>query len=274
MKVRCFALLALCLALAMASTTQAATIMLDASKDASIFQNNVNNSSGAANGLIVGTNAQSSARRAAIAFDVVSALPAGAIVQDVKLHLVLGAVAGGGGGAGGPANVTIGLHRLLSNWGEGNAQQQTPPTDGLGGQGQGVAAAAGDVTWASSFHGSSLWATPGGDFTSPPSASALIDALVGGTKTWTSTAQLVSDVQNWLDNPGSNFGWMLKNTDEASANTGRTFYTSEVATAAFHPQLEITYEVIPEPSTLILGITAGLVSLVVPSRLARRERCG
>ena len=93
MKVRCFALLALCLSLATASMTQAATIMLDASKDASIFQNNVNNSSGAGNGLIVGTNAQSSARRAAIAFDVASALPAGAIIQDVKLHLTLGAVA-------------------------------------------------------------------------------------------------------------------------------------------------------------------------------------
>ena len=271
MKVRCFALLALCLSLAAASMTQAATIMLDASKDASIFQNNVNNSSGAGNGLIDGTNAQSSARRAAVAFDVAGALPAGAIVQDVKLHLVLGAVAGGGGGAGGPENVSIGLHRLLTNWGEGNAQQQSPPSDSLGGQGQGVAAAAGDITWASNFHGSSLWSTPGGDFSAPASASALIDALVGGTKSWTA-AQLVSDVQSWLDDPNSNFGWILKNTDETSANTGRTFYTSEVATAAFRPQLEITYEVIPEPNTLALGVMAGLVSLVVPSRLARRER--
>lgn len=272
MKVRCFALLAVCLSLAAASITQAATIMLDASQDASIFQNNVNNSSGAANGLIVGTNAQSSARRAAIAFDVAAALPAGAVVQDVKLHLALGAVAGGGGGAGGPENVTIGLHRLLADWNEGNAQQQTPPSDSLGGQGQGVAAAVGDMTWNSSVHGSSLWAAPGGDFTAPASASALIDSLVGGTKTWASTAELVSDVQNWLDNPAGNFGWMLKNADEASANTGRTFFTSEVATAVFRPQLEITYEVIPEPGTLALGVTAGLVSLVVPSRLARRER--
>jgi hypothetical protein len=271
MKVRCFALLALCLSMATSPMTRAATIMLDADRDASIFQNNVNNSSGAANGLIVGTNAQSSARRAAIAFDVAGALPAGAVVQDVKLHLVLGAVAGGGGGAGGPETVAIGLYPLLANWGEGNAQQQTPPTDGLGGQGQGVAAAAGDVTWNASFHGATSWATPGGDFMAPASASALIDALVGGTKTWSSTAELVSDVQSWLDNPGGNFGWMLINTDETTANTGRTFYSSEVATAAFRPQLEITYEVIPEPSTLLLGVTAGLVGLVVPGRLARRE---
>lgn len=271
MKVRCFALLALCVSLAMAPLAQAATIMLGASKDASIFQNNVGNSSGAGNGLIVGTNAQSSARRAAVAFDVAGAVPAGATIQDVKLHLVVGAVAGGGGGGGGSENVTIGLHRLLANWGEGNSQQQNPPSDSLGGQGQGVAASAGDITWNSSFHASSLWSTPGGNFAASGSASALIDALVGTTKSWTS-AELVSDVQNWLDNPSGNFGWMLKNMDEASANSGRTFYTSEVATAAFRPQLEVTYEVVPEPSTVALGLAAGLVSLVVPGRIARRER--
>lgn len=274
MKVRFLSLLALIVALAVVPLAHAATITLDASKDASIFQNNVNNSSGAANGLIVGTNAQSSTRRAAIAFDVASALPAGAVIQNVQLNLVLGGVAGGGGGGGGPASVTIGLHRLAANWGEGIAQQQSPPTDGLGGQGQGVAAAAGDITWNSSFHGSSLWATPGGDVTAMASASALIDALVGGTKSWSSTAELVSDVQNWFDNPSSNFGWMLVNTDEATANTGRTFFSSEVATAAFRPQLEITYEVIPEPSTLLLGVTAGVVSLAIPGRLARRDRRG
>lgn len=274
MKIRLFSLVALLVACVTPPLARAAIVTLDASKDASIFQNNVNNSSGAANGLIVGTNAQSSTRRAAIAFDVASALPAGAVIQNVQLNLVLGGVAGGGGGGGGPANVTIGLHRLAANWVEGAAQQQTPPTDGLGGQGQGVAAGAGDVTWSSNFHGSSLWATPGGDFTATASASALIDALVGGTKSWSSTAELVSDVQNWFENPSSNFGWMLINEDEATANTGRTFYSSDVATAALRPQLEITYEVIPEPSTLLLGVTAGLVSLVAPGRLARRESRG
>jgi hypothetical protein len=274
MKVQFFTLLALIVAFMAAPLANAATITLDASKDASIFQNNVNNSSGAGNGLIVGTNAQSSARRAAIAFDVASALPAGAVIQNVQLNLVLGSVAGAGVPGNDPADVTIGLHRLIGNWGEGIAQQQSPPTDSLGGQGQGVAAAAGDITWNSSFHGSSLWATPGGDVTAMASASALIDALVGRTKSWASTAELISDVQNWFDNPTSNFGWMLVNTNEASANTGRTFFSSEVATAAFRPQLEITYEVIPEPSTLLLGVTAGLVSLVIPGRLARREPRG
>jgi hypothetical protein len=273
MKVRFFSLLTLVVALAAAPLANAAVITIGASQDASIFKNNVNNSSGAANGLIAGTNAQSSARRAAIAFDVASALPAGAVIQNVQLNLVLGSVAGGGIPGSDPPDVTIGLHRLLANWGEGVAQQQNPPTDSLGGQGQGVAAATGDITWNSNFHGSSLWSTPGGDVTAMASASSVIDALVGGTKSWTSTAQLVSDVQNWFDNPGSNFGWMIINTDEATANTGRTFFTSEVATAAFRPQLEITYEVVPEPSTLLLAITAGVVSLVIPSRLARRKRC-
>ncbi|BBO31120.1 DNRLRE domain-containing protein [Lacipirellula parvula] len=270
MKVRCFALLALCVSLATAPLAQAATIMLGASKDASIFQNNVGNSSGAGNGLIAGTNAQSSPRRGAIAFDIAGALPAGAIIQDVKLHLTLASVAGSGGGDGGnsPTNVTVDLRRLTKDWGEGTTLQQMPPTDNVGGQGQGAVAGNGDATWNSNFHGTSLWTTPGGDFASP-SASQLIDALTNVAKTWTSAA-MITDVQSWLTNPSGNFGWMLVNQSEAASSTARTFYSSEVATAAFHPQLEITYATatVPEPGTIVLGLAASGCCLLV----ARRRR--
>lgn len=258
MKVRCFALLAVCVSLATAPLAQAATIMLGASKDASIFQNNVGHSSGAGNGLIAGTNAQSSARRGAMAFDIAGALPAGAIIQDVKLHLTLATVAGSGGGDGGnsPTNVTIDLRRLTKDWGEGTTLQQSPPTDNVGGQGQGAVAGNGDATWNSNFHGTSLWTTPGGDFAAP-SASLLVDSLTNVAKTWTSAA-MINDVQSWLTNPSNNFGWMIVNQSEAAASTARTFYSSEVATAAYHPQLEITYATatVPEPGTIVLGLAA------------------
>jgi hypothetical protein len=246
-----------------------ATVTLAPNQDSSIFQNNVNNSSGGANGLIAGTNANGSPRRALIAFDIAGNLPAGAVVQNVQLNLVLGAVAGGGGPGGGPASVSVGLHRLLSSWGEGVAQQQNPPTDSLGGQGQGIAASAGDVTWNSNFHGTSMWTTAGGDFESAASANAAIGTTLNSMNSWMTTAALVSDVQAWLDNPASNSGWLLRNADETTANTGRTFFSSEVATQAFRPQLEITYQVVPEPAAAAIGLF-GAVLTIVQGRMKNR----
>jgi hypothetical protein len=257
---------------AAASGASGASVMLGAMKDATIFQNNVNNSSGAANGLTAGTNGNAQPRRALVAFDVAGSIPAGAIIQDVKLHLVLGSVAGGGGPGGGPATVTVGLHEVLANWGEGVAQQSNPPTDTFGGQGQGAAAASGDVTWNSNFHSTSLWTAPGGDFDPVASASAAIGTALNGTNSWLSTAALVSNVQSWLDNPGSNFGWVLKNTDEATANTGRTFYSSDAATASFHPQLEVTYDVVPEPATAMIAAFGAATTVVASHRRGSRRK--
>src|SRR5262245_57590830 len=78
-----------------------ATITIGASKDVTIFQNNVNNSSGGGYGLFAGTNGTGSPRRALIDFDIAGNLPAGATIQSVQLTLILGQVAGSGGGGGG-----------------------------------------------------------------------------------------------------------------------------------------------------------------------------
>jgi hypothetical protein len=234
---------------AVAASTGVVTATIGASRDVSIFQNNVNNSSGGGNALIAGTNAQGSPRRALIAFDVAGSIPAGAVIQSVQLDLVLGAVAGGGGG-GGPANMTIGLHKLLANWGEGIAQQQSPPNDILGGMGQGVSATNGDATWNSNFHGASLWSAAGGDFAPDASATAVVGTALGAATSWLSSVRLLSDVQGWLDEPSANLGWILVNADETTDNTSRTFYSRQVATAAFHPQLTITYAC---PTTVAIG---------------------
>lgn len=258
----------------LAHISYGATVNIGASRDASIFQNNPNNASGGGNALTSGTNGNGSPRRALIGFDVAANLPAGAVVQSVQLNLVLGAVAGGGGAGGGPASVTIGLHELQANWGEGITQQQNPASDALGGQGQGLAAANGDVTWNSNFNGSSLWATPGGVFAAATSASAAVGTSLDATLSFLTTPNLVSDVQGWFDNPASNFGWELVNTDEGTANTGRTFYSSEVLTAAFHPELVITYGVVPEPSGVALVVVGAAASVITSGRAkARRTIC-
>jgi hypothetical protein len=222
------------------------TVTIGASKDATIFQNNPNNSSGAGNGLFAGTNGTSSPRRGLIAFDVAGSVPAGATIDTAQLTLYLAQVAGaGGGGPGGSDTSTIDLHRLSADWGEGVTQKQVPPNDTVGGQGQGDPANDGDATWNARFYSATtptLWNTPGGDFSATSSASLTIGGTTTGVPyTWSSTAGLVSDVQSWLNTPSSNFGWILVNTDETSIRTFRAFFTREAATAAYHPQLQITY---------------------------------
>jgi hypothetical protein len=234
----------------------AAMITIGASKDVTIFQNNVNNSSGGGNGLFAGTNGTSSPRRALIAFDIADNVPAGATISGVQLTLTLGQIAG----MAASSSATIGLFDVSEDWGEGTAETSNPLTDSIGGQGQGAAATGGDATWNDSFYSATspiAWTHPGGDFSATASASNTITGAVTGTAyTWGSTTGMVGDVQAWLDTPSSNFGWMLKNSDETDATTFLAFYSRNTATSSFHPQLTITYTAVPEPSSLVLAAAA------------------
>jgi hypothetical protein len=61
---------------------------------------------------------------------------------------------------------------------------------------------------------------------------------------------MVADVQSWLDDPASNFGWLLLG-DETTSLTARRFDTREAPNSALRPALEITFSgsAVPEPST-------------------------
>jgi hypothetical protein len=237
----------LCLAVGSAG---AVTVDLGALKDTTIFQNNPDNSAGGQTQFFSGTNSATSPRRALIAFDIAGSIPAGSTITSVDLMLTLSQVAGGGMGGGG-GSPTIGLHEIGQNWGEGSVSA---------GSGQGSPASAGDATWNSAMHGSVLWAAAGGDF--DPSASAS-QTIVGTTTDvsyiWASTVALVADVQGWLDNPSSNFGWLLRNEDETSAQTVRAFYSHEFGNPEFQPKLTVNY--VPEPSAFLLGVFGILLSL-------------
>ena len=222
-------------------TCGAATITIGASRDATIFENNVDNGSGGGNGLFVGTNgAGHSPRRAPIAFDISGSIPAGSRVLNVQLTLHLGQFPN----VGAVATSTIGLHRLVNNWGEGTTQQQVPPNDTFGGLGQGAAATDGDVTWNARYFSASTptpWDTPGGDFAPVAIASTVVTRTLNTGYSWTTNSALESNVQDWLDNPSTNFGWMLVNADEITPATFRGFYSRQTATSAFRPKLSVTY---------------------------------
>jgi hypothetical protein len=255
------ALLALTATTLPASMAHADTITFGASRDATIYQNNPDNSNGAGFTMFAGNNGMNSPRRALLDFDVAGNVPAGSTITGVALTLVLQGVAGSD-----TTPRTISLHSLLADWGEGT----TGTGLGGGGTGQGFPANPGDATWSQNHFGVSAWTNAGGDFSATASASAVVSQSLDSAYTWGSTAALVSDVQNWLDSPGSNFGWLLMG-DESGTQTFRQFYTRDEANIAFRPELliDFTPASVPEPSTLVM---AGIAALVGAGCWWRRQR--
>ena len=63
------------------------------------------------------------------------------------------------------------------------------------------------------------WSEPGGDFVSAASGDILV--IGPGQYTWGSTAEMVDDVQMWVNSPAANFGWLLKDNEKRSRTTKR-----------------------------------------------------
>lgn len=233
------------LLLFMAASAPADVVTVGSSQDTTIFGNNVNNSAGGTVVMFSGTDGNASIKRALVEFNIVTNVPAGSTITEVQLTLFLGQVAG----MVTNGTAMIGLHRLTDSWGEGTNGAGTP----IAGDGQGFAAKEGDATWANRFYSSTSpvpWASAGGDFISTASAQTIVGATTNTGYTWLSTTALVADVQGWLDNPSSNYGWLLQNNDEVDTRTFRAFFTREEANSALQPQLQITF--IPPAGSPIL----------------------
>ena len=76
----------------------------------------------------------------------------------------------------------------------------------------------------------------GGDFSPDASAAAAVAGI--GSYTWASTSQLVADVQNWLDDPAANFGWLVLG-DESKSKTAKRFNSKD--NAENQPMLVVEY---------------------------------
>ena len=212
----------------------------------------VTNNSLADPGIFAGTDGDGNPKRGLIEFNIAGAVPAGATITGVQLQLTEGQYAGmGGGGTGGTTGPeTISLYDETQAWGQ---PSNFVGASTFGGTGHGAAPDPGDATWNYSFYGSTMWTTAGGDWTS--SLPDLADASVTGTLTsytWSSAA-MVTDVQNWLDDPTANFGWLLKNADETDIRTFRAFWSAEGAAANDDPSIA--------PELLVSYIAAGPANL-------------
>ncbi|HKQ96508.1 MAG TPA: DNRLRE domain-containing protein [Candidatus Polarisedimenticolia bacterium] len=174
-----------------------------------------------------------SVRRAVIAFDIAGRVPEGATITSAQLRLSLTATSAGA--------VAVEMHRVLTAWGEGASSASG---------GGGAAALTGDTTWRYRFYDDRLWSHPGGDFDAAVAAAALVDQP--GAYFWGSTPALIADVQEWLDVPDRNFGWILLG-DESHSQTVKRFESRESADAALRPRLEITYRPLCEPAPVGAG---------------------
>ncbi len=218
-------------------------ITVFASKDNTLYEDaGGSRSNGAGPSMFVGRNSEStdSIRRAVLAFDVFNAIPSGSIIESATVTL--------SNSAANVEDATLGFHRLLVDWGEG-------PSVAGGGGGSGGPAAPGDATWLHTFYDTDSWATPGGDFDSSVSATAIVGGP--GTYTWASTPQLVADVQLFLDNPTSDFGWILLG-NEMEAGTAKKFSTREGSDPMLRPALTVFYTSVPEPASCVMLVTAAL----------------
>lgn len=210
-------------------TARADTVVLSAVKDNTLYQTysgSTTNSNGKGEHIFTGRTDDGYLRRAFIAFDV-SAIPAGSTITGVSLTLFMSRSRA--------SAVNVSLHRATASWGEGtsNAAEE---------EGRGALATPGDATWLHRFYPTSLWANVGGDFRSTTSAVASVSRE--GPYVW-SGAGLVSDVQMWLNDPGTNFGWLLRG-EEMQDKSATRFDSREVTTVNNRPVLRVGY-VPPQP---------------------------
>jgi hypothetical protein len=211
------------------SLASAATISINPSKDNTLYQYvpaDGDRSNGAGFHFFAGENALGEIRRGVLAFDVAGRIPAGSTITAVSLSMNMSMTPAGAR--------TVELHKLLADWGEGTSHAPS-------GEGDGAPATPNDATWRHRFFDTIFWTTQGGDFSATVSASQSVGPA--GQYTW-SSAQMVADVQAWLDNPASNFGWLVLG-DESAIATAKRFDTRESASPPV-----LTIEFIPGPRVM------------------------
>ncbi|MGA7989900.1 MAG: DNRLRE domain-containing protein, partial [Thermoanaerobaculia bacterium] len=217
-----------CLSLAFAlcaGSLAADTVTIAPAADTTIFEENADASDAKGPGLFVGRNNQTFIRRAFVRFDVAAAVPPGSTINGARLDLVLTRANGN--------PVDVSLFAASAGWGEGTSDSGIPG-------GSGAAATPGDATWTRRVYPGTAWTNPGGDTAAARSAISPIAATLT-TYSFGPVAGTASDVQRWLDDPATNYGWQLRADELQAAPSARRFGSRESANAFERPSLTIIF---------------------------------
>ena len=221
--------LSLATATTLGTLAMADAVVLDASKDNTLYENGDGLiSNGAGEHTFSGMTGNGLIRRTVIAFDV-SSIPAGSTITDVSMILFMSKTI---------ANARdISAHRLTADWGEADS-------DAFGSEGMGAPAEPGDATWLHTFSPGSLWTNAGGDFDNTASATTSVDNI--GLYIWGGQG-MINDVQSWVDGNTDNFGWILINQENPDVISAKRFDSRENDNANNRPRLIVTFD--PPAST-------------------------
>jgi hypothetical protein len=211
-----------------ASVAHAGSVSITSDKDNTLYEDSLGlASNGAGQHFFAGKTFEPNnfLRRGLLHFDVAGSIPPGSRIDGVTLTVHLSRRRFGSG------TTIFALHRASQDWGEGTS-------DASGQEGTGTTSTTGDATWINTFFATSLWNTAGGDFAPVASGSTTVGDV--GFYTVPSAAGLVADVQDWLDNPATNFGWVVRG-EELTAATCKRFDTREDANPLNRPTLTIDF---------------------------------
>ena len=199
-----------------------AGLAVPAVRDNTLFESETGDlSSGMGPAIFAGDNATLNTRRALLYFDVAGQVPPGSTVLHAEIRLHVSSV---------PIVQphVLSVHRLLDDWGEGTSNASG---------GGGAPASPGDATWLHRFFPDSPWSSPGGDFAT--GASAAIAVPDTGTYVW-SGPDLIADIQSWIDDPATEFGWVVRG-EEGVTQSVRRIDSREVPEPAFRPLLSLEF---------------------------------
>lgn len=198
------------------------TITIVADRVSTIYSENANTSNGAGQNFFAGVTAQGSIRRGLLFFNLGS-IPTNATITNATIRVFNNKQAGNAGG--------VALHKLTADWGEGTS-------DASANEGQGAIATMNDATWDRRSLPSAFWANLGGDFIG--SLSAELAVVNAGDNTFSGNT-LIADVQNSVASQATNFGWLMKATNEGTTQNALRFASEDNGNIVQRPALTITY---------------------------------
>jgi len=229
----------------------AATILLQPVADTTLVEIAPDNNMGATLFVNAGTAGSAGLRnRGLFKFDF-TAIPAHSKIVSAAITLEVTKAPDSGG-----QSSSFALHRVLHAWGEGDKDSTEKPSPGFG-----LPATVGEATWNARFaFTTNAWGFPGASNDYAPAVSSSTSVFgEADFPLFASTPQLVGDVQTWVNNPGLNFGWLLKSESESIQKTARRFGSREFAGADPNSPPHVVVEFVLPPALFNVGVTNGRV---------------